>query len=323
MNILRPLLFLFLLFPFHMSFPLVARATTPRAVRVGIYQNDPKVSRNLHGHPQGIFVDVLEAIARAENWRLDYRFGTWQENLTRLENGEIDILVDVAVSAKRLDKFLMSRGAVIESWLETFSLEEKRIQGIPDLSGKRVAVLQGSIQENYLNNDLKDSLHLDFEVVPFADYPSSVQAVVNGQTDLLVADRFFYFSPLRPSVVIPNHVILRPGGLHFAFCRQGCSELAEAVDAQLARMKNDPESEYYVFPETLAIHSHKAGIPHTPLVPVVPRDWRVAHRSGVDVCPFAADAGTPQDQRTGICQLCPSKKPPGKGPTDAGSPDGP
>jgi hypothetical protein len=37
---------------------------TERLVRVGLYENEPKVYTDASGHPAGLFVELLEAIAR-------------------------------------------------------------------------------------------------------------------------------------------------------------------------------------------------------------------------------------------------------------------
>ena len=52
-----------------MGFPVAAGAG--ELVRVGIYENRPKVARSAAGKPEGIFVDLIEAVAAAEGWSLE------------------------------------------------------------------------------------------------------------------------------------------------------------------------------------------------------------------------------------------------------------
>ena len=42
-----------------------------RTVRIGIYDNSPKVSLSADGRPEGVFVDVFEAIAEREGWKTE------------------------------------------------------------------------------------------------------------------------------------------------------------------------------------------------------------------------------------------------------------
>src|SRR5512145_1526350 len=46
-----------------------------RMVRIGIYENAPKVFMDESGKPSGIFVDIIEHIAKIEGWKLEYVAG--------------------------------------------------------------------------------------------------------------------------------------------------------------------------------------------------------------------------------------------------------
>ncbi|HUC90060.1 MAG TPA: transporter substrate-binding domain-containing protein [Patescibacteria group bacterium] len=72
-----------------------------QTVKVGVYDNPPKIYLDKTGKPQGLYADIVNAIAAKEGWNVEYVPGTWNEGLQRLENGQIDIMVDVAVSDER------------------------------------------------------------------------------------------------------------------------------------------------------------------------------------------------------------------------------
>lgn len=55
-----------------------------REVRVGLYQNSPKIYRNSEGQPDGLFVMLLEAIAKEESWDLTYIDCEWSDCLNLL-----------------------------------------------------------------------------------------------------------------------------------------------------------------------------------------------------------------------------------------------
>ena len=52
-------------------------------VRVGVYQNSPKVALSEAGRPEGIFIDLIEGIAEREGWEIEYVPGTWADGLER------------------------------------------------------------------------------------------------------------------------------------------------------------------------------------------------------------------------------------------------
>ncbi|HWP11579.1 MAG TPA: transporter substrate-binding domain-containing protein, partial [Ramlibacter sp.] len=85
-------------------------------VRVGVYQNSPKVDYTTAGRPEGIFIDVIEAIARKNGWSIEYVPGTWQEGLDRLVAGEIDLMPDVARTPEREALYSFHKEPVLSSW---------------------------------------------------------------------------------------------------------------------------------------------------------------------------------------------------------------
>ena len=78
---------------FFFSFiPLCATQT----LNVGVYNNSPKIFINDNDKPSGFFVDLLSSIAGEEKWHLNFVPCAWEECLSKLESGEIDIMPDVA-----------------------------------------------------------------------------------------------------------------------------------------------------------------------------------------------------------------------------------
>ncbi|NCP78130.1 MAG: transporter substrate-binding domain-containing protein, partial [Desulfuromonadales bacterium] len=87
------------------SLVMLGSAAAKQVVRVGVYQNAPKVFVDAQGRPTGIFVDLLEEIAARQGWRLEYVEGSWAEGLDRLRRGELDLMPDVAKTAQRETEF--------------------------------------------------------------------------------------------------------------------------------------------------------------------------------------------------------------------------
>ncbi|WP_232020361.1 transporter substrate-binding domain-containing protein [Methylocaldum marinum] len=83
-------------------------AGSQRVVAVGLYENAPKVYTAENGRPAGLFVELLNEIARIEHWQLRYVPCRWSDCLDRLEQGQLDLLPDVAFSAERDQRFPQS-----------------------------------------------------------------------------------------------------------------------------------------------------------------------------------------------------------------------
>jgi len=236
-------------------FPATPSPAHGKTLRVGVYQNSPKVFVDAGGRARGFFVDIVDEIARRENWSVEYVPGTWSENLGRLEKGEIDMLVDVAYSKERAEQFVFGNIFVLDSWLDVFSPRGVHIASLRDLDKKRIAVLEGSVQEKYLRDELRPGLGIDFTLLPYPDYPRSVRAVKAGEADVMVATRFYSFSPERDEEMVPANVIFRPDNLYLAFPRGTDPRLISTIDRHVASMKNEPRSAYYrALERWLAIH---------------------------------------------------------------------
>src|SRR5690606_20492656 len=116
---LLPLVFLF-----------VGSLLEARTVRVGVYENSPKVFLDESGKPAGIFIDLLEAIAAEEQWTLAYVPGTWAEGLDRLKNGKIDLMPDVALTAEREALYAFHREPVLSDWFQIYARPDSGIRSV-------------------------------------------------------------------------------------------------------------------------------------------------------------------------------------------------
>lgn len=217
----------------------------PPQIKVGVYQNPPKIFVNEKGKPEGIFIDLLKLIAENEDLSVTYEAGEWDELLKKLSQGEIDILPDVAYSTERDSLFQLNSVSVMSSWLEAYALKGTEIQSIFDLENKRLGVLKGSVQEEFLRDAFKSNLNFNFDLVTYEDYPSSIQALENKEVDLLIASRFLLFSDHVNGNIISTGIIFRPSELHFAFSKSVDPALVNKFDRNLLQLKNDPGSKYY------------------------------------------------------------------------------
>ncbi|GEM_PF-744365 len=138
-------------------FPFVSSAV--QNVRVGIYQNSPKISMSDSGHPEGIFVDIIEAIADKEGWSLKYVPGTRSQCLDRLKEGTIDLMPDVAYTKERAEIYAFHDEPVLSDWFQIYARRGSGIHSLLDLTGKKLAVLEKKVAErteelSRMNRDL-------------------------------------------------------------------------------------------------------------------------------------------------------------------------
>ena len=105
-----------------LSFSLLGmtRLHEKRTIRVGVYENAPKIFTVEDGTVSGFWADLISTIAREENWGIVWIHGTWEECLQRLANNEIDIMPDAGWSEPRSEIYTFSKETVLVSWARVY-----------------------------------------------------------------------------------------------------------------------------------------------------------------------------------------------------------
>jgi ABC-type amino acid transport substrate-binding protein len=95
-------------------FALPVFAGAGQTIRVGYEQNHPIASTANDGTAQGIMVDVIQEVARREGWTMQFVPRIWQECLDNLEAGRIDLLVGIAYTPERAEKYSFNKHEYME-----------------------------------------------------------------------------------------------------------------------------------------------------------------------------------------------------------------
>jgi signal transduction histidine kinase len=238
--ILCPLLVL--LIPIYPDTSLAAGKN--RIVRVGVYENAPKVFISESGNPAGIFIDIIEHIAKSEGWTLRYVPGTWGEGLDRLSKGEIDLMPDVAYSLEREKVFSFHKEPVLSDWFQVYANKDKQIRSIVDLDGKKIVVLERSVQQEAFRQ-LAENFRFKITLISLPDYKQAFEVVARGEADAAITNRFYGLVHAHKMGLEETAVIFHPTQLFFAAPRGAPDELLKTIDKHLLELKNDSQSLYY------------------------------------------------------------------------------
>ncbi|MDD2465112.1 MAG: ATP-binding protein [Desulfobulbus sp.] len=212
-------------------------------VRVGVYENAPKIFIQA-GKPAGIFIDIIEDIARKEGWQLVYERGSWGENLDRLARGEIDIMPDMAYSAERSQLYAFPKVPALSSWFQVYAPKGHGIHSILDLNKKRIMVLERSIQESAFER-LRKGFELNCELIRVPDYDAMFARVHQGEADVAVTNRFYGMMHARKYGLEDTAVVFEPSDLFYTAGKNDPKHLLPAIDRHLNELKADANSLYY------------------------------------------------------------------------------
>ncbi len=226
---------------------LMVLATTvtsaSETVKVGVFSNKPIVFEAPTGAWAGLAIDVLQATARDEGWRLQYEGGSWQELLARLANGQLDLLVGVAYSPDRAERMHFTDQTLVSNWGIVYRAPGVEVASLLDLRGRRVALMSGSIHSLAFEK-LMAQFQLEFEPVFVSSYPEVLSALQAGRADAGVINRIFSVQNGDGYRAFPTAVIFNPVEVRFAAPKGAPSTIIRALDRKLAALKSDPNSLY-------------------------------------------------------------------------------
>ncbi|SEA32564.1 PAS domain S-box-containing protein [Flavobacterium gillisiae] len=237
--------FLLILICSGVSGTIFSQNNSGKVIKVGVYDNPPKIFLNKNGQPDGFFIDIIKEIGERENLKFEYEFNTWDNLYKKLQTGEIDMLPDVVFSAERDSIFTLSKLPVLSSWAELFSRKELNLHSILDLKNLKVGVLKGSIEERYMTDFVSKEFDITYKLYTYDSYKQCVNDLKSSKIDVIIADRFFTFSNLFDKTIKPTGILIRPLGLHFAFTKNKNAAMVELFDRNISELKNDASSKYY------------------------------------------------------------------------------
>ncbi len=215
-----------------------------KLIKVGIYQNKPLVYQDENGKAQGIYVDLIDAIAEKEMWLIEYKFNSWADNMQMIGRGELDLLSCIAYTKERDRTIDFSQETVLTNWGAAFVHVESKIENVLDLEGKKIAVLQNDI--NGMNfRTLTKKFDVDCEFVEFDSFEKIFEKVQTKEFFACIASSLYGYSNAYKYDLIESPVIFDPVSLLFATPENKHQGLLRTIDKRLEIWKKYDDSPYY------------------------------------------------------------------------------
>ncbi len=213
-------------------------------VRVGVFENPPIVSAASDAPPEGIAIDVIRWVAEREGWQVTYVPDSFDNLLARLDKGDIDLLAIIAYSDERAKRFQFTQQSLIGNWGMVFRHAEADIHSLPDLKGKRVALMRSGTHSQALIELLRQ-FDAPFTPVYVDNFPQVMEAIAERRADAGAVNRVFAaLHPHQPDLVVTS-IVFNPVFVHYAAPKGASPALLAALDRHLEALKADPQSAYY------------------------------------------------------------------------------
>ncbi|HSH43275.1 MAG TPA: diguanylate cyclase, partial [Arenicellales bacterium] len=221
-----------------------ATAEPAGTVRVGVYENAPKIYWNDNGEPAGLFVELIREIARNEHWSLEFVPCEWHACLDSLEAGDIDLMPDVAFTERRNRRFEFHQVPVAQSWSVILKRADTPASSLSRLDNRRIAILAGGVQSEGLER-MMSGLELSYSPVQYPSYEAAFSAVRDGEADAVAANNFFAAYFARRYGLRETPFVFNPATLYYATPSDDPAGLLPAIDKHLEAWRYDENSIYY------------------------------------------------------------------------------
>ena len=226
------------------SFSTVTHADDSREVVVGVYYNAPKLFATEQGDLTGIFGDLLTEIAKDQPWRIKTVQCDWAYCLQLLQSGEIDLLPDVAYTEQRALLFDFHQTTALFSWSQLYKSPGVALDSTQALDGRRIAVLQDSVQQEYLQKLINET-GMTTQLIPVQSMPKGFSLVSSGQADAVAANHYFGQAQLQHYQLQQSAIMFQPSRLFYATKKHHNQDLLSVIETRLAQWQNNASSPYY------------------------------------------------------------------------------
>ncbi len=162
-----------------------------RTVRVGVYQNEPKIFMDQNGRASGIFIELLEEIGVREGWTLEYVPCEWADCLLALEDGADRPDAGCRVFAGTGRQSMISiRPRSLKAGQGSIRPPKRRSMRMPIWMASGSPCFKGSIQQTVFQQ-LMDGFGYQVTLVPAGSFGEAFQMAANGSADAAIANTFF------------------------------------------------------------------------------------------------------------------------------------
>ena len=115
-------------------------------------------------------------------------------------------MTDLARTPEREKRFGLNRVPVLSSWFQVYARKGSGIQSILDLRGKRIAVLDKSVQQTAFEH-LAGSFGITKAIVGVADYAGVFAMTAEGRVDAAIVNHFFGHLQARKFGLVDTSVV--------------------------------------------------------------------------------------------------------------------
>lgn len=220
-----------------------AWAEPPQRIRVGAFNFYPGIFQDTDGVVKGFYVDALADLAKRENLRLEYVYGSWTEGLERIQSGEIDLLTSVAYTPERARFLDYTKTPLLTVWGELYVPITSEIDNITKMQDKRVAVMKNDFNgQSFIQ--LVKSFGITCEFIEVAGFEEVFEAIAKKRVDAGVVNSTFGVPKHKQYHLRSTGVVFNPFDIYFAVAKNKHAALLTLLNDYLITWRHQEDSVY-------------------------------------------------------------------------------
>ncbi|GBG96294.1 amino acid ABC transporter substrate-binding protein/permease [Lactococcus termiticola] len=219
---------------FGLASPKAQAETTVKIASDNAYA--PFEFQNSNKEWVGIDVDLIKAVAKENNWKLDISFPGFDTAVNQLQSGQADgVIAGMSITDERKNLFDFSK-PYYSSALTIATTKAKPISDYSELKGKTVGVKNGTAAQSWLQSNQSK---YGYEIKTYSDGTHMYSALSSGNI-VGVMDEvpvISYAITQGQDLAINLPAISLPGGYGFAVAKGKNAQLVKDFNKTLAQMK--------------------------------------------------------------------------------------
>ena len=208
---------------------------TQKTIRVGSFE-DTFNYVDEHGVRRGYGYELMQALAGYTGWKFEYVKCDWSNCFDKLENGEIDIMGDIAYTDDRAKEMLFSEETMGEEKYVLYAdLSDNDIvsSNFKSLDGKRIGVVKGAKPE-YMLTEWENKHGIHTEHVNVGNNEDVKKKLANDEIDCFVSLEELIWSEIGISSV----TTIGKSDIYFAINKER-SDIKQELDYAMRQLDSD------------------------------------------------------------------------------------
>lgn len=161
--------------------------TDGELVKVGVYDYRPYNYICEDGKVKGYYTDLLNLLNIDGKFKYEYVACDFAEGLDKLEEGEIDLMMGVAVTPERKDRFVFNKYVVATEKHGIYTNKDIEYGDIEKLDGKRIGLVEGGASSKWIL-DFLHNRNIDVEPIMHDNFHEIEKLLEKDEVEMIIGN---------------------------------------------------------------------------------------------------------------------------------------